>query len=320
MARQRRSLFCVRERDGLNLNTKLNALGVCALSLLSLPLIWSPRPASEPAIVESYRLPISAPRDQGSSDLCWIFATLSLLETNYRVRHPGSMVEFSRGAVQRQAIVDRFRRAISGEKPYWADGGLAVEALALIRENGLVAQPDYHDFVDSAPIYANVSLKLAQLDDSAAKREAVEAALAPAPELTHLEGAAETPRALAQSVLGDSAWVEYDVAPDGGERVGPSKDPDARPDTLVHYAPLAKLVDLIHASLKRGEAVVWGNVDHAMLIYGADYSADGRAVAYWVKDSAPARAERMTADEVHGQLTDVTVSLPKAETLRTATD
>ena len=95
---------------------------------------------SQPA--ESYVLPITPPLDQGDSDLCWVYATLSILETNYLYRHPGSKISLSRGALQRDSIADRFARLIRGERSPLEDGGLAVEALALIRQDGLVARGD----------------------------------------------------------------------------------------------------------------------------------------------------------------------------------
>ena len=58
---------------------------------------------------ERYALPITPPLDQGDSDLCWVFAALSMLETNYMVRHPGSKIALSRGALQ----VELDRRSIS---------------------------------------------------------------------------------------------------------------------------------------------------------------------------------------------------------------
>src|SRR5271157_2583603 len=86
-----------------------------------------------PSASESYALPISPPLDQGDSDLCWVYAALSMLETNYMVRHPGSRIELSRGALQFDSVADRFRRVIRGEAGRPEDGGLAVEAIALIR-------------------------------------------------------------------------------------------------------------------------------------------------------------------------------------------
>ena len=55
------------------------------------------------------------PLDQGDTGLCWVFAPLSMLETNYMTRHPGAHVAFSRAALQRNLIDDRFDRLIRGE-------------------------------------------------------------------------------------------------------------------------------------------------------------------------------------------------------------
>jgi hypothetical protein len=276
------------------------------------PAAIADRVPSLTTAAESYKLPISPPRDQGDSDLCWVFATLSMLETNYRVRHPDSHVEFSRGAVQRYAIADRLRRFASGESRHLDDGGLAVEALALVRSDGLLADADYHDFIDSQPLYESLSRQLS----ASPELSLIDAALKPMPALTHLDDKPMAPAALAKAVLGDQTWSEYDLAADGETRVGPSSDPDARPETRVHYAPLPQLIGLIHASLKRGEAVVWGTKEHALLIFGADYDSDGAPLAYWVKDSEPPYIYRSPAADVHKVLTDVTVTDAPAATAR----
>lgn len=115
--------------------------------------------------------------DQGDSDLCWIFATLSMLETNYRVRHPGSEIELSRGALQLDSIADRFRRRINGKPIALEDGGLAVEALALIRQNGLLSRNDFHDIVGSDPIFPSIEQKLARYANATDKEAALDEAL-----------------------------------------------------------------------------------------------------------------------------------------------
>ena len=96
----------------------------------------------------------------------------------------------------------------------------------------------------------------------------------------------------------------YDIVRDGLARIGRSPDPDARPETRAHFVDLSTAVDLIHRSLARGQSVVWGsNENHPFLIYGADYDPEGRALAYWVKDSfapysyrAPRRQNSRGAD------------------------
>ena len=91
-----------------------------ALALVALVLAAARAPAavetapSTAAAKESYKLPISPPLDQGDSDLCWVYATLSMLESNYREKHPRSNIELSRAALQRDSIADRFEREIAG--------------------------------------------------------------------------------------------------------------------------------------------------------------------------------------------------------------
>src|SRR5271166_7017990 len=127
---------------------------------------------------ESYLLPITPPLDQGDSDLCWVYATLSMLETNYTVRHPGSQVALSRGALQRDEIADRFLRLIRGEPRNLENGGLAVEALALIRQNGLLAEDDFHHVLDDPdPIFSAIEQELARYADPAGRRKALDEAL-----------------------------------------------------------------------------------------------------------------------------------------------
>jgi len=68
-------------------------------SLASLSVEGSVEPGG-PRAAERYVLPITPPLDQGDSDLCWIYATLSMLETNYLYRHPGSRISLSRGNLE----------------------------------------------------------------------------------------------------------------------------------------------------------------------------------------------------------------------------
>ena len=267
---------------------------------------------------ESYVLPITAPIDQGETGLCWAFATLSMLETNYMSRHPGAHVEFSRGDLQRDAIADRFRRLVHGEKrePRADDGGLAVEALALIRENGLLERGDFHEVVDLDPVVETLKEAVAEetmpkppereLDDQ------LTATLGARPGTTHLEGRPLSPAALAGAVLGGETWTEFDLSRDGAQGWGPSHDPDARPETRVRYVAIDSLIALIHKSLAQREAVVAGTVDHAFLVYGADYDRDGKPLDYLVKDSLAPYLYRVGADALRQKLNDVTVAVDGA--------
>jgi hypothetical protein len=295
-------------------STPFGAAVIAFLLSISVAPAYAVSERTGPAPVkESYKLPISPPRDQGDSDLCWAFATLSMLESNFLQKHPGAKVEFSRGALQRASIADRFERLISGNSAHLEDGGVAVDAIALIRQDGLVAAGDFHDYVDSDPIFAALPPRLARVSGLAEKRRRLSAALARAlgatPVKTHLDGKPATPLAAAKAVLGDETWTEYDVQVGGAPHVGPNDDPDARPGTQAHFVARAAAVDLIHRSLARGEAVVWGRTDnHALVIFGGDYDAEGRPVDYWIKDSFAPYVYLAPADDIHKVLTDVTVA------------
>lgn len=301
--------------------TLIGLAGLCVLALT----VWAdragrPRDASAPLqpAGESYALPITSPQDQGDTGLCWVFATLSMLETNYMSRHPGAEVEFSRAGLQRDAVDDRARRRARGEPGSLSEGGLAVEAVDLVRRNGLVQRADFHDIVNIEPLVSTLKETLEEAAEPAEKErdldDDVEAALGEKPVMTHLNGRPVSPAELARMALGGSAWVEFDLSRDGATGWGPSRDPDARAETRVRYVTIPVLIDLIHRSLRRGEAAVVGTIDHALLVYGADYDPDGKPLSYLIKDSlAPPYLYRLDAEALHQKLNDVTVAVERSE-------
>ena len=176
----------------------------------------APAPAS-PQAAESYVLPITPPLHQGDTGLCWMFATLSMLETNYLVRHPGSQISLSRGAMQVEAVEDRLERLVRGEFTSLSEGGLAVEALALIRKDGMVAQPDFRDIVDSNRIAQSIEEDLARIPDRVAKEktlsEEAHIKLGVVPEVTHLDGQVVSADQMARAVTDGYEWTEFDLSP-----------------------------------------------------------------------------------------------------------
>jgi C1A family cysteine protease len=86
---------------------------------------------------EIYLLPISRNFDQGETDLCWIYATLNMLESASLVSNPKSPVEFSRSVLQYVTMKDRFMRMIYNEETSTSEGGIEIDAINLIHENGL---------------------------------------------------------------------------------------------------------------------------------------------------------------------------------------
>ena len=76
---------------------------------------------------------------------------------------------------------------------------MEFEALALVREFGLLDQGDFHDIVNSNPVFASIEERLTGEEDENAKRQALEeeleSRLGALPDRTHLEGKAVTPKA-----------------------------------------------------------------------------------------------------------------------------
>ena len=113
------------------------------------------RAAPEPA--ERYALPITPPLDQGDSDLCWVYAALSMLETNYLARHPGSHVELSRAALQRRH--DRrpvHPPASAASRAGSRKAGFRSRRSTSSARRGLVARGDFHDVVESEPVFDTI--------------------------------------------------------------------------------------------------------------------------------------------------------------------
>ena len=263
---------------------------------------------------EHYVLPITPPLDQGDTGLCWVYAALSMLETDYIVRHPGSHIALSRGGLQLDAIADRFSVACGATRA----GASMTGALRSRRWPSFDRTACWLKAISttssiSDEIFSSVEDKLARSADPAEGRRTVDeelkASLGVKPPTTHLDDKPVSPHELAEAVLDGHEFVEFDLAHDGVERWGPSQDPDARPETRVRYVPLDVMIDLIHQSLADGRAVVWGSSDHALLIYGGDYDKEGKPLSYLIKDSFAPYTYRRSADDVHRVLNDVTVAL-----------
>ena len=181
--------------------------------------------------------------------------------------------------MQVEAAEDRLERLVRGKSTSLSEGGLAVEALVLIRKDGMVAQPDFRDIVDFKSDRRVDRKRPRSLSGSPGQgkgvSEEIPSKLGVVPEVTNLDGKVVSADQMARTVTDGYEWTEFDLSPDGSEAWGPSRDPDARPETRVKYVKLEVLIDLIRRSLARGQAVVWASSDHAMLIYGGDYDRDG---------------------------------------------
>lgn len=243
-----------------------------------------------PPGAETISLPVSRGFHQRGTSLCWAYATLSALETRLRVAAPPCTVELSRRAMQSLTIRDRWRLKIQGLASYVGERGVAVDAMRLIEESGLVAFADHTDVADGYGTFDFASA-IGAAPDLDAKYRALEGGLARVygtlPGTTHFESTELSRAALAARVVGDLRWQSYAVAKDGVEGFGKHPDPDARPGVRAWFEPQAKLVARIRASLKAGEPLELTIGGHCVLIRGAAYDAAGNPLRYDIKDSYP---------------------------------
>jgi len=152
--------------------------------------------------------------------------------------------------------MDRFQREITGNSTHLEDGGLAVDALMLIRQNGLVGTIDFHEVVDSDPVFTDLSRRLVNVSGADAKLKALNGALA-----RDLGARRRDPARRQDADAGTTrkgrprrrAWTEYDVTRDDGAPASALRRSRRAAGDAVHYVDLTTAIALIHDSLARGE-------------------------------------------------------------------
>ncbi len=273
----------------------------------------------DPPVAETVLLPVSRGFSQRSTGLCWAYATLSALETIHLVRHPdGPDVELSRRAMQYYTMEDRYRRSIKQVNTYIREGGIVLDALRLIQSNGIVSFDDYADVADAYG-YANISGMIAGAptftDKIIALYEGLDIVYAAPPTQTHVPvlaaaepNAAYTPAdvgELARFVLGRDVWQSYTPSSaKTGFHAHP--DPDARWENVSWHMPHSEFPGRIRQALMAGFPVVISIRNHALLVYGADYDADGSPITYYIKDSYPSYYYVTDADYLHANFWEMT--------------
>lgn len=253
---------------------------------------------------EIYLLPISRNFDQGETDLCWIYATLNMLESASLISNPKMPVEYSRAVLQYFTMKDRFMRIIYNNETSTSEGGIEIDAINLIHENGIDFFRDYRDVIMTAGIYKSIEEKIAAVDDKGAKEKILNIELKKYfPSLPERSVAIER----AKKLLGSREWTEYQISTDGFEGWKQENDIDARLGSMAYYTSLEKIIDLIHESLKLNKPLTVGTTDHALMLYGGEYNLDGRPVVYYIKDSSSGGTYRADADTLHSFLAEVTI-------------
>lgn len=252
---------------------------------------------------EEVMLSMTPVKDQGKSELCWVFAMLATVETEHLMR--GDSVNISTDFLARKYLeeqaIERFRS--HGEQRI-SLRGMAPMALTLLRRYGAIPYDAYNT---SEPINYNVlsrrvekavDLAIAQRKDEKGCREAVvqllDENIGYLPMFCFMYGCQYTFLEFAHSVCEKDEYQSLTSLKDfpyGETVVLPFKD--------NHYGCKAlnvepeRLVECIEESLRHGHPVMWEggrNDDHAVCIIGMGKDKDGKeyfvAKNSWGEDNA----------------------------------
>jgi hypothetical protein len=244
----------------------------------------------KPFVNSNITLPVSPGYDQGSSSLCWVYAALNALESNYLYAHAGSTVAISRAAMQYVTMADRYIRKIQGTQDYIVERGTVVDAVDLLRKAGTYGLVDYHqDLTPGLPGVMYPGTSPEQMIKNL--YESLNQVYGALPEKVHAIDSTlgmVTPQSLGQEFTGLNQWIAYGSTEKNGmssEGWGPHWDSDARPGTKAYFVNSVKMNGIIKAALSAGHAVAVSWCGHSEEIYGADFDPQGEAIDYKVKGS-----------------------------------
>lgn len=268
--------------------------------------------------VDKVVLPVSRDFDQLDSDLCWAYAVLNALESFYMTRHPGEEIELSRGFLQHTDWLSGLEDRLSNPRSELNDRGTAMDAIGIIQGFGMSQFKDYSDLSsDYYPDIERILADVARLKTNPQKLRKISSDLdssyGPLPKTTKLDGRTLSVLDFGRELLGEKPWVSYALVdskhPAGW---GPDPDSDASGKYQVMYTTLDDIKARIRASLKSGVPVVYSDLSHIVMIYGAEFDSSGEATTYYIKDSIN-KPYRYQADpgDLYQTLGEITLTVQK---------
>lgn len=212
-------------------------------------------------------LPITPIKDQGSSELCWIYAMLATLETDRLAM--GDSINLSPLWCARQSLCKQSQRAFLCEDTISMRGTL-TEAYEIINAYGLMPydsyradkeilasiKPSARNLYHTARTLAAQKSSLKELDRATSK--ILNTTLSPAPHLVFLYSMEYTPQEFAESVSLPGEWIAVTSFSHHPYFTSfPLEIPDNRQQHTSLNLPLDSLLSAIDHSLDAHHPVAW---------------------------------------------------------------
>jgi len=191
--------------------------GVLILSLIVLPgRSQNLSPCKDKPELFPYQIKHTPPVNQGKTNTCWAFSTVSFLESEI-MRLSGKTYQLSAMWVVYHAYLEKARNYYEQQgKARLSGGGLAHDVVTIIQKYGIVQQHDYaglkgaatmHDHTELDQAMRKILNSLIPIEDMTtdfavlAVRQILDDYLGVPPDTIEVEGQSMTPQAFAQEIL-----------------------------------------------------------------------------------------------------------------------
>ncbi len=208
---------------------------------------------------EVISLRVTGALDQKDSQFCWVFSTLTIVESIFLESHPQvdpKEINLSRWYFKESTGSDKNQGAIIDAANFHS------------REIGLVSDADYSRS-DSGQITQTIFL-----------------------------GEKLSPFELREKLFGGLEFWSYAIS-DKISGWSAHPDPTARPGNQAYFVSRSEIPRIIKNSLDQRAPIGYWFESHVVVIYGAEYDQEGKALKYLIKDSYPPYFYEKDANVVH---------------------
>ena len=285
------------KNNSIGKSTLVSVFVSAGCCLLAAVLLWAcvGRKSAEPAGVQEeivVMLPVTPVKDQGRSELCWLYAMLATIETEHLVR--GDSVNLSVNYLARQLLESEAHKCFASKGTYEPQlRGVVTKTLRLLDTYGV--EP-YDSYYTDSPVNYNSLLKRikimarglhSQKQFNEKLQRLLDEEMGFVPRHVFMLGAEYTPMEFAHSVCRPGEYLAFCFVPE--RKTGETKVlavPDNTTDELFTNMEIDSLTAIVDTALAHGHPVCWegdmnnangndnANDDHAMCIVGIKRGED----------------------------------------------